>query len=1213
MAALDFPNSGLYVGLQYTGPNGISYTYDGNKWIGQNSSTPGPTGPQGPQGLAGINGRDGLDGAPGLNGQDGLNGTNGQDGANGDPGRDGLDGAPGLNGLDGLDGTNGTNGADGAPGRDGLDGAPGLNGQDGLNGTNGADGSKGDKGDTGEQGISIVLVGSSATTTVASLGQGSVGQGWINTTDGDVYFWNTLTVNWENIGPIVGPQGDKGDSGDKGEKGDTGQNGLNGQDGRSAYELAVLGGFVGTQTDWLSSLIGPAGADGTDGVNGQNGQNGQDGRSAYELAVLGGFVGTQTDWLASLIGPAGADGTNGADGVNGQNGQDGRSSYELAVLGGFSGTQAEWLTSLVGQNGLNGFDGPQGPQGEPGFEGPTGPSGAQGEPGVEGPTGAQGEPGTDALWNWQGAYDAGPQYQEGDIVSYLGSTYRRNNYSNSAMGFPPTDTEYWEVVAQKGSAGTGGGSSFDQDLNTYDDVVFANLRVTNTTTFLGTVVYGQYEGYDDLSLIKDEPVAVTLTLRNLHNDGSSEIVLVDSYSGGLHISHQNSSQGSGNLSAGENYIHGEGPPDTLNIGLYSNINFFADSNKYYNTNDATTSSMQISNIDGSVRFNKDIIADSIQASQGNNLVLKTVNANTWTFGSNGALTLPNASTISSSDIGFSYTAPSNGPGGYSVSENSLTVGIPNPSWAADILANPNAYHLDFNGGPTGVAIGGISGPAPSTNVYTLTGTWPANATGFPMTIASDNYVADLTTISSDNGLQVSTTDGSWTFGLDGTTTFPNNTIKQVTGTDLSIATTSVIGLINQTCVTVVSSGTNYLGNSTYGTDYPGTLVYVPSGPGPLVSGNFVVQSTEIFTVGDIITIPASIQNNTTATLQVTSTLPYSWSFANTGQLNLPQASNGTARIQSTADIDILSGNSLWTFGTDGVLTLPSGNTRIGDISGGGFQDFIIGSTGTLLGVVVHGQSGAGALQWVDNFENLGTTSTEVAAVIVNSPFASTTGTVQILTGISNGIGSSNTWEFGADGSLTAPGHLLPTTDLAYDLGSTTTQWRSIYVGTGTIYIGGVAIGVNQTEQVTVNGNPIITVNTSGNLTVQGGDTIIGSVIVSDTAPSTDTEGALWYNTLDGHTYITYNSTWVDLNPAVVPPASTYTGELEITDTRISNIDYTGEKDVEIENADKLWKFASDGELSVAGNIKFPDNTVQTTAWTNTAPLEIDGGDAGSWA
>lgn len=39
-------------------------------------------------------------------------------------------------------------------------------------------------------------------------------------------------------------------------------------------------------------------------------------------------------------------------------------------------------------------------------------------------------------------------------------------------------------------------------------------------------------------------------------------------------------------------------------------------------------------------------------------------------------------------------------------------------------------------------------------------------------------------------------------------------------------------------------------------------------------------------------------------------------------------------------------------------------------------------------------------------------------------------------------------------------HLLPSADLTYDLGSTSSQWRSLYVGTSTIFIGGVPLRVN---------------------------------------------------------------------------------------------------------------------------------------------------------
>ena len=145
-----------------------------------------------------------------------------------------------------------------------------------------------------------------------------------------------------------------------------------GKDGKSAYEIAVENGFVGTEIEWLESLKGADGKDGTDGlpgkdgIDGQNGADGQDGvngidgKSAYEIAVANGFIGTESEWLESLKGSDGrdgvdgkdgADGLPGKDGIDGQNGADGKSAYIIAVEHGFTGTETEWLASLKGADG----------------------------------------------------------------------------------------------------------------------------------------------------------------------------------------------------------------------------------------------------------------------------------------------------------------------------------------------------------------------------------------------------------------------------------------------------------------------------------------------------------------------------------------------------------------------------------------------------------------------------------------------------------------------------------------------------------------------------------------------------------------------------------------------------------------------------------------------------------------------------------------------
>ena len=105
------------------------------------------------------------------------------------------------------------------------------------------------------------------------------------------------------------------------------------KDGKSAYEIAVEHGFVGTETEWLESLKG---VDGKDGVNGKNGCDGRNG----------------VDGLPGKDGKSGADGLPGRDGIDGT---DGKSAYIIAVEHGFTGTENEWLQSLKGADGKDGI------------------------------------------------------------------------------------------------------------------------------------------------------------------------------------------------------------------------------------------------------------------------------------------------------------------------------------------------------------------------------------------------------------------------------------------------------------------------------------------------------------------------------------------------------------------------------------------------------------------------------------------------------------------------------------------------------------------------------------------------------------------------------------------------------------------------------------------------------------------------------------------
>lgn len=126
---------------------------------------------------------------------------------------------------------------------------------------------------------------------------------------------------------------------------------IQGNDGKSAYELAVEYGYVGTESDWLESLT----AYGMAVKNGYVGSlnewleslKGKTGDSAYDLAKSEGFEGTINQWLESLKGDSG------------------KSAYEIAKEQGFEGTPKEWLESLRGPKGDQGIQGIQGPKGDP--------------------------------------------------------------------------------------------------------------------------------------------------------------------------------------------------------------------------------------------------------------------------------------------------------------------------------------------------------------------------------------------------------------------------------------------------------------------------------------------------------------------------------------------------------------------------------------------------------------------------------------------------------------------------------------------------------------------------------------------------------------------------------------------------------------------------------------------------------------------------------
>ena len=152
-------------------------------------------------------------------------------------------------------------------------------------------------------------------------------------------------ISWEKSDSETAPipkniKGDKGDKGDTGEQGIQGLQGIQGEKGEK--------GDTGSQ-----GIQGVKGDTGEKGADGTNGIDGADGKSAYEVAILNGYIGTQSEWLLSLKGEQGIQGVKGdtgetgATGANGIDGTDGKSAYQSAIDGGFTGTESEFNEKLA--------------------------------------------------------------------------------------------------------------------------------------------------------------------------------------------------------------------------------------------------------------------------------------------------------------------------------------------------------------------------------------------------------------------------------------------------------------------------------------------------------------------------------------------------------------------------------------------------------------------------------------------------------------------------------------------------------------------------------------------------------------------------------------------------------------------------------------------------------------------------------------------------
>lgn len=96
--------------------------------------------------------------------------------------------------------------------------------------------------------------------------------------------------------------------------------GQDGADGLSAYEVAVVEGFVGDEAAWLASLVGPEGQQGEQGIQGDPGAQGN----------------------------PGTNGTNGTDGADGVGVPAGGTTDQVLAKASNTDFDTEWVTPSAG-------------------------------------------------------------------------------------------------------------------------------------------------------------------------------------------------------------------------------------------------------------------------------------------------------------------------------------------------------------------------------------------------------------------------------------------------------------------------------------------------------------------------------------------------------------------------------------------------------------------------------------------------------------------------------------------------------------------------------------------------------------------------------------------------------------------------------------------------------------------------------------------------
>ena len=947
--------------------------------------------------------------------------------------------------------------------------------------------------------------------------------------------------------PIVGAGGTAGATGATGSTGATGPTGATGA-GEPGNDGAT--GATGTPGDVGATGATGAGEPGNDGATGATGEPGNDGAT-----------GATGETGATGAGEPGNDGATGATGPSGNDGATG----ETGATG-------------VGEPGN---DGATGATGTPGDVGATGMPGNDGATGEIGATGASG-PGADQDLNTTDAVSFASVSVTGDLTTGSGPNIVFQPNASTAgytLTFPIDAGDNTQVLSTDGSGNlswvdqTGGGGG--------------GTGATGPDGATGATGPDGATGMPGNDGATGE-MGATGPSGEPGNDGATGEIGATGETGATgEIGATGVGTGTENkIFNGTSYANIASSDGTLTVGVNNNEWLFDVDGTLNFNNGNLIISPNIALMGSNTALIQPI----------DNLPL--ISISTGSTGSISSIWIEDYDNVFSSNIAAVYTNPtaSSGIVRIAVGQNG---GSGPHLWdfgADGTLTLPDGFNINtttFTN--TTMLFGALNGDGSTknivlstgeiTNTISIPGTVFANATGVGNT--------DPVSISGKNGVGITTgSDGqghdqhTWTFGTDGVLRMPDGATggdgridfsfegynwARVRSHNRQVYLESLVDNgpgdpDNGNICTQLSVGTDILlitdwENAQYtwnfGTD--GILTF-PTATVPTVAEyflptligtsqiSFATYDTEDNANAYVISDQTNTYWETFAEDDATGAYP-AWAWIKAA---LPTVDTPEVFIENKKGSDGIG--LRWTFGADGNLTFPDGNLTIGHDPYG--DPAIIGAAGKNIGLV---SSGVGdgyevgsSLIWVDSI----TEPTKMAGVSANNPLFAGAGDVGIVTGDYFYTGNTNVWNFGADGTTTVPGGITmpvetglysPGHDLYITAGNTTgcsVPGGDTIISSGLGYGGAANGGGNVTLRTgdyhdkvwnfDFEGNLILPNIASPCITYANGVNILDTVItVSNSAPAYSK--SLWYNTIDGRTYINDGATWIDASPAVPLP------------------------------------------------------------------------------